>query len=56
MQVLSAEAYSKHGYKPSCVIFDELHAQPSRELWDIMTGAAGRFPPSTGVDRADDGR
>lgn len=41
MQVLSAEAYSKHGYKPSCVIFDELHAQPSRELWDIMTGAAG---------------
>lgn len=41
MQVLSAEAYSKHGYKPSCVIFDELHAQPSRDLWDVMTGAAG---------------
>ena len=41
MQVLSAEAYSKHGYKPSCVIFDELHAQPNRELWDVMTGAAG---------------
>lgn len=41
MQVLSSEAYSKHGYKPSCVIFDELHAQPTRELWDIMTGAAG---------------
>lgn len=28
MKVLSSEAYSKHGYKPSCVIFDELHAQP----------------------------
>ncbi len=24
MQVLSSESYSKHGYKPSCVIFDEL--------------------------------
>lgn len=41
MKVLSAEAYSKHGYKPSCVIFDELHAQPNRDLWDVMTGQAG---------------
>lgn len=41
MRVLSAEAYSKHGYKPSCVIFDELHAQPNRDLWDIMTFGAG---------------
>lgn len=41
MKVLSAEAYSKHGYKPTCVIFDELHAQPSRDLWDIMTFGAG---------------
>lgn len=41
MKVLSAEAYSKHGYKPSCVIFDELHAQRSRELWDVMTFGAG---------------
>lgn len=41
MAVLSAEAYSKHGYKPSCVIFDELHAQPNRDLWDIMTFGAG---------------
>jgi len=41
MRVLSAEAYSKHGYKPSCVIFDELHAQPNRDLWDVMTGQAG---------------
>lgn len=40
-KVLSSEAYSKHGYKPSCVIFDELHAQPNRELWDIMTVGAG---------------
>ena len=41
LAVLSAEAYSKHGYKPSCVIFDELHAQPNRELWDVMTTGAG---------------
>lgn len=41
MRVLSSEAYSKHGYKPSCVIFDELHAQPNRDLWDIMTAGAG---------------
>lgn len=47
MKVLSSEAYSKHGYKPSCVIFDELHAQPNRELWDIMTFGSGsaRFQP-----------
>ncbi len=41
MAVLSAESYSKHGYKPSCVIFDELHAQRNRELWDVMTAGAG---------------
>lgn len=41
IKVLSSEAYSKHGYNPSCVIFDELHAQPNRELWDIMTFGAG---------------
>ena len=47
IKVLSAEAYSKHGYNVSCVIFDELHAQPNRELWDIMTfgsGSARRQP------------
>lgn len=40
LQVLSSEIVGKHGFKPSCVIFDELHAQPSRKLWDLMTGAA----------------
>lgn len=40
-KVLSSEAYSKHGYKPTCVIFDELHAQPNRDLWDIMTFGSG---------------
>lgn len=40
-QVLSAEAYTKHGINASAVIFDELHAQPSRDLWDVMTFGAG---------------
>lgn len=41
IKVLSSEAYSKHGYNASCVIFDELHAQPNRALWDVMTFGAG---------------
>lgn len=41
VRVLSAEAFSKHGYNCSCVIFDELHAQPNRALWDVMTFGAG---------------
>ena len=41
MRVLSAEAYSKHGLNPTVVVFDELHAQPTRDLWDTMTFGAG---------------
>ena len=40
-QVLSAEAYTKHGLNVSAVIFDELHVQPNRDLWDVMTKGAG---------------
>ena len=40
-QVLSAEAFTKHGLNVSSCIFDELHAQPNRELWDVMTFGAG---------------
>jgi phage terminase large subunit-like protein len=40
-QVLSAEAFTKHGLNVSAVIFDELHAQPNRDLWDVMTFGAG---------------
>jgi len=40
-KVLSAEAYSKHGLNSSVVIFDELHAQPNRELWDVLATSQG---------------
>lgn len=40
-KVISAEAFSKHGYNVSCCIFDELHAQPNRKLWDVMTQFTG---------------
>ena len=40
-RVLSADAYTKHGLNASAVIFDELHAQPNRELWDVMTTSTG---------------
>lgn len=40
LKVLSAESYSKHGLNPSVVIFDELHAQPNRDLWDVMSFGA----------------
>lgn len=40
-QVLSAEAYTKHGLNVHSVIFDELHSQPNRELFDVMTKGSG---------------
>jgi phage terminase large subunit-like protein len=40
-RVLSAEAYSKEGLNPSLTVFDELHAQPNRELFDVMSLAMG---------------
>lgn len=40
-QVLSAEAYTKHGLNVHRVVFDELHAQPTRKLYDIMTKGSG---------------
>jgi phage terminase large subunit-like protein len=36
-RAISAEAYSKHGFNASVVIYDELHAAPNRELYDVLT-------------------
>jgi phage terminase large subunit-like protein len=40
-EVLSAEAYTKHGFKPSTIVFDEIHAQPNSDLWNVMTFGTG---------------
>jgi phage terminase large subunit-like protein len=43
-RVLSSEAYSKEGLNPTLTVFDEVHVQPSRELWDVMALAMGARP------------
>ena len=40
-RVLSADAYTKHGLNAHGIIFDELHAQPNRELWDVLNTSTG---------------
>ena len=40
-KAISAEAYSKHGFNASMVIYDELHAAPGRDLWDVMATSMG---------------
>jgi len=57
-RALSAESYSKHGFNSHGIIFDELHAQPDRNLWDVLTTSTGsRRQPlivaitTAGVDR-----
>ena len=40
-QVLSAEAYSKHGFNIHGVVVDELNTQPNRKLFDVMTKGSG---------------
>lgn len=37
----SAEAYTKEGLNPHLVVFDEVHVQPNRELWDTMENGTG---------------
>ena len=40
-RAISAEAYSKHGFNASVVIYDELHAAPNAELWDVLSTSQG---------------
>lgn len=40
-RALSSEAFTKEGLNPSAVIFDELHAQPNDELYDVLSNAFG---------------
>ena len=46
IEILSADAGTKHGKSPSCIIYDELHTAPNRDLWDAMqTGVGARQEP-----------
>ena len=40
-QVLSADVENKHGFNTHGVIFDELHTQPNRKLFDVMLQGSG---------------
>lgn len=45
-RALSSEAFTKEGLNPSRVLFDELHAQPNAELWNVMNqGSDTRAQP-----------
>lgn len=40
-QVLSAETGTKHGLNVSGLVFDEIHAQPNRKLYNVLTKGSG---------------
>ncbi len=40
-RVISADAAHQQGFNSHGVIFDELHVQPNRELWDVLTTSMG---------------
>lgn len=47
-KVLSADAQTKHGLNAHGIIFDELHTQDDRELFDVLTTSTGaRRQPQT---------
>lgn len=58
-RAIPADAAGAHGYNASGVIVDEVHAQPNRELWDVLTtSTAAREQPlifaitTAGYDRS----
>ena len=40
-KVISADAHTKHGANLHGILFDELHAQPNRELYDVLKTSTG---------------
>ncbi|MHB8397808.1 MAG: terminase TerL endonuclease subunit [Candidatus Limnocylindrales bacterium] len=53
-RVLSADAALQQGLNPSFVIFDEVHVQPTEDLWNAMTLGSGtrRQPLIVGLTTA----
>ena len=39
--VASSDVGGKHGFSISGLVFDEIHNQPNRELWDVLTKGSG---------------
>jgi len=57
-RAISSDAHTKHGFNSSGIMFDELHAQQNRDLWDVLATSTGAreqpltFSPTTaGYDR-----
>ena len=45
-QAISSDSKTKHGYSAGCVIMDELHVQPNRDLYDtLLTSTGARLEP-----------
>jgi phage terminase large subunit-like protein len=40
-RVISADAHTKHGFNAHGIVFDELHAQPNRDLYDVLNTSTG---------------
>lgn len=40
-QAISSDSKTKHGFNANCIVFDELHTQPNRDLWDTLTTSTG---------------
>lgn len=41
ISAIAADAASAHGYNSHFICFDELHAQPNRELFDVLSTSTG---------------
>ena len=41
-RAISHESYSKHGLSITCLLADEIHAWPTRELWDVLVTSFGK--------------
>ena len=54
LKALSADAYSNEGLNASAILFDELHAQKKRDLWDTLkyAGTSRRQPLNLAITTA----
>ena len=54
LRVIASDAGGSHGFNASCIIGDEVHAWPNRELWDVLATSTGarRQPLMIGITTA----